>query len=72
MFVTAYIHSFNATQSTIGVGYSERAAKQQGNRLLTNVYVKEKFDLELKCLRERMADEGSRAFARLLTMLMLK
>lgn len=69
LFVAAYLLTFNATQSAIEAGYSEKTAKQQGSRLLTNVYVKEKLELELKRLRERMAEEGSRAFARLLNML---
>ena len=66
LFVTAYLQSFNGTQAAIEVGYSEKTANRQAARLLSNDYVKEKLDSELKRLRERMAEEGSRAFANLL------
>lgn len=36
-FASEYIIDFNATQAAIRAGYSERTAKQQGSRLLTNV-----------------------------------
>ena len=35
-FVRAYLLNPNATQAAIAAGYSERTAKQQGSRLLTN------------------------------------
>lgn len=66
LFVTAYLQSFNGAKAAIEAGYSEKTAAQQSTRLLTNVYIKEKLDFELKRLRERMAEEGSRAFANLL------
>lgn len=69
MFVVAYLQSFVGTQAAIEVGFSPKTANRQATRLLSNDYVKEKLDLELKRLRERMAEEGSRAFARLLGML---
>ena len=38
-FVEEYLIDLNATQAAIRAGYSERTAKQQGQRLLTNVDV---------------------------------
>lgn len=35
-FVAEYLKDQNATQAAIRAGYSERTAKQQGSRLLTN------------------------------------
>lgn len=40
LFVVAYIPTQNATQAAITAGYSEKTAKQQGSRLLTDVDVK--------------------------------
>lgn len=39
MFCREYLKDLNATQAAIRTGYSERTAKSQGQRLLTNVYV---------------------------------
>lgn len=36
MFVREYLVDLNSTQAAIRAGYSERTAKQQGSRLLTN------------------------------------
>lgn len=38
-FVDEYLVDLNATQAAIRAGYSERTAKQQGSRLLTNADV---------------------------------
>lgn len=38
-FVIEYIDCYNATQAAIRAGYSEKTARQQGSRLLTNVDV---------------------------------
>lgn len=38
-FVREYLIDLNATQAAIRAGYSVKTAKQQGQRLLTNVYV---------------------------------
>ncbi len=38
-FAEEYVVDHNATQAAIRAGYSERTAKQQGHRLLTNVDV---------------------------------
>lgn len=39
-FCEHYVASMNATQAAIDAGYSEKTARQQGSRLLTNVYTK--------------------------------
>lgn len=39
-FADEYIITGNATQSAINAGYSERTARSQGQRLLTNVDIK--------------------------------
>ena len=44
LFVDCYLQTFNATQSAIKVGYSQKTARQQGHKLLTNAYIKEKFN----------------------------
>lgn len=66
LFVLFYLESFNATQSAIKAGYSKKTARQQGSRLLTNVYVREKIQSEMERLRDRMKDEGLRSFSMLL------
>lgn len=38
-FIEEYLVDLNATQAAIRAGYSAKTAKQQGARLLTNVYV---------------------------------
>lgn len=38
-FVEEYLIDLNATQAAIRAGYSEKTAKQQGSRLLTNVAI---------------------------------
>lgn len=53
-FVTEYLIDFNATQSAIRAGYSEKTARSQGQRLLTNVDIKNAINLE----RERLQDEN--------------
>lgn len=40
-FVAEYLKDLNATQAAIRCGYSEKTAKQQGSRLLTNADVAE-------------------------------
>jgi phage terminase small subunit len=41
-FCKEYIVDLNATQAAIRAGYSEKTAKSQGNRLLTNVDIQKK------------------------------
>lgn len=38
-FAENYLCTFNATEAAKRAGYSERTARQQGSRLLTNVYI---------------------------------
>lgn len=66
LFVADYLQHFNATKATITAGYSKKTARQQGYKLLTIVYIKEKIQIEMKRLRDRMKDEGLRSFAMLL------
>lgn len=49
-FCSEYLKDRNATQAAIRAGYSERTAKEQGYRLLTNVHVKARIN---KLARER-------------------
>lgn len=53
-FVTEYLIDFNATQAAIRSGYSEKTARSQGQRLLTNVDIKKAISAE----RERIQDEN--------------
>jgi len=52
-FVDEYLIDLNATQAAIRAGYSEKTAKQQGQRLLTNVYVQEAIQERMKYREER-------------------
>ncbi|MED3648521.1 terminase small subunit [Halalkalibacterium halodurans] len=63
LFVEEYLRCFNATQAAIKAGYSERTARSQGQRLLTNVDVKKKIDKEMARLRERMSSDANKAYA---------
>ncbi|EGO5845995.1 terminase small subunit [Enterococcus faecalis] len=70
LFVDCYLQTFNATQSAIKVGYSKKTARQQAHKLLTNAYIKQKIQFEMKRLRNRMKDEGLRSFSMLLDIAM--
>lgn len=50
MFIDEYLVDLNATQAAIRAGYSERTAKSQASRLLTNVYIRTRIE-ELKKTR---------------------
>ncbi|MFP3356857.1 terminase small subunit [Planococcus sp. SIMBA_143] len=50
MFIDEYLVDLNATQAAIRAGYSERTAKSQGHRLLTNVDIRARIE-ELKKTR---------------------
>lgn len=56
-FADYYIETANATESAKRAGYSEKTARSQGQRLLTNVdvsaYIKERLDEQSK---KRVAD----------------
>lgn len=59
-FCEHYVASLNATQAAIDAGYSEKTARQQGSRLLTNVNIKAYIDellQELESQRIAKADE---------------
>jgi phage terminase small subunit len=49
-FCSEYLKDRNATQAAIRAGYSEKTAKEQGYRLLTNVHIKARIN---KLMRER-------------------
>ncbi len=53
MFCKEYLIDLNATQAAIRAGYSERTARSQGQRLLTNVDIATR----IKELKEKRADE---------------
>lgn len=49
IFVKEYLaNKFNATQAAIAAGYSEKTAKSQASRLLTNVNVQKEISLTIK------------------------
>jgi len=52
-FAQEYIVDLNATQAAIRAGYSAKTAKQQGQRLLTNVDVQ-------KAVQEQMNDRSEK------------
>ena len=52
-FIAEYLKDGNATRSAIAAGYSEKTAKEQGARLLTNVNVKEELAKRFKRQQER-------------------
>lgn len=59
-FCEHYAATLNATQAAIDAGYAKGSARQQGCRLLTNVYIKEYIDAllaELEDERIAKADE---------------
>lgn len=49
-FCDEYIKLGNATQSAINAGYSKQTARSQGQRLLTNVYIKNYIDERMEQL----------------------
>jgi phage terminase small subunit len=53
LFIKEYLVDLNATRAAISAGYSEKTAKQQGSRLLTNVDVK----AELERLSTKRAEK---------------
>lgn len=46
-FIAEYLQSFNATKAAIKAGYSNKTAQVQGSRLLSNVMVREKINVEM-------------------------
>ncbi|MFC1540936.1 terminase small subunit [Candidatus Latescibacterota bacterium] len=56
-FIEEYLKDLNATQAAIRAGYSEKTARSQGNRLLTNVDILEKIsERRNKILEDIRAD----------------
>lgn len=47
MFAKEYIIDLNATQAAVRAGYSEKTARSQGQRLLTNVDIQERIQKEM-------------------------
>ena len=54
LFCQEYLKDLNATQAAIRAGYSEKTAKSQGQRLLTNVYIKEFLEKQNEQRQERV------------------
>lgn len=52
-FVREYLVDLNATQAAVRVGYSEKTAKQQGSRLLTNADIRAAVDAAQQGRSER-------------------
>lgn len=52
-FVEEYLIDLNATQAAKRAGYSEKTARAQGNRLLTNVDVEHAIQEAMKARSER-------------------
>jgi phage terminase small subunit len=58
LFVAEYLVDLNATQAAIRAGYSEKTARQQGQRLLTNVDIRRAIE---EAEAERLERLGVRA-----------
>lgn len=52
-FCEHYVATLNATQAAIDAGYSEKTARQQGSRLLTNANIKVFIDALLQKLEDQ-------------------
>lgn len=52
-FVAEYLLDLNATQAAIRAGYFERTARQQGQRLLSNVDIQAAIQKQLEARSER-------------------
>lgn len=56
-FCLEYAASGNATQAAIAAGYSQKTARSQGQRLLTNADIKSRLEkLQQETRREKIAD----------------
>jgi phage terminase small subunit len=68
IFKAEYLVSFNAAKAAIAAGYSAKAAKEQGARLLTNAHISSAIEEELNKRLERLeisADKVLQQIARL-------
>lgn len=54
IFISEYLVDRNATAAAIRAGYSEKTAKQQGSRLLTNADIKAEIDRRTEKRAERL------------------
>ena len=54
LFCKEYLVDLNATQAAIRTGYSEKTARSQGQRLLTNVDIQERIQKEMDERSERI------------------
>lgn len=48
LFVESYLANPNATKAAIAAGYSEKTARQQGQRLLSNVVIAERLNVRVE------------------------
>jgi phage terminase small subunit len=64
-FVQEYLIDLNATQAAIRAGYSEKTASSQGQRLLTNVEVRNLIDAALAEREVRSSVKADRVLAEL-------
>jgi phage terminase small subunit len=53
LFIAEYLVTLNATKAAIAAGYSKKTARQQGQRLLTNVDIREAIDKAMDSRIER-------------------
>jgi len=53
LFAQEYVVDFNATKAAVRAGYSEKTARSQGQRLLTNVDIQAAVSEAIKARMER-------------------
>lgn len=66
LFVMEYLKDLNATQAAIRAGYSEKTAKQQGSRLLTNADIRARIDELMERRKEKLDIDSDWVIARLI------
>jgi phage terminase small subunit len=64
-FAENYLCSFNATDAARKAGYSERTARQQGSRLLSNVYIEKYIQERSEIVLEKLGITQERIMRRL-------
>lgn len=64
-FVEEYLKDLNATQAAIRAEYSEKTARQQGQRLLTNVDIQKAIEEAVKARSERTKIDSDYVLQRL-------
>lgn len=65
LFIAEYLKDLNATQAAIRVGFSEKTARSQGQRLLTNVDVRAAIDRAIAERAERTRTDADMVTAHL-------